>query len=72
MLPSIPDTYLYYHLLIPTSFWLVVVFVLVDWCSFKFNFVIPIVTRIDGMTPPPPPHSKPAAQPLKHPSYQEH
>ena len=62
MPPSVPDMYLFYHLLIPPLFgWLLCLFLsigvlLEPMCYlFSFNFVIPIVTRIDGMTPPPPP-----------------
>jgi hypothetical protein len=58
--PSVCASNLYCHLLIPPLFgWLLCVFssiggLIKPMCYlFLFNFVIQIVTRIDGMMPPP-------------------
>ena len=58
--PSVCASYLYCHLLIPPLFgWLLCVFssiggLIKPMCYlFLFNFVIQIVTRIDGTMPPP-------------------
>ena len=77
--PSVCASYLYCHLLILHIFgWLLCVFLSIGGLIrptcylFLFNFVIPIIARINGTTPPPTLQIKLATKPLKHPYYHEH